>query len=122
MNIGNGSLSLNVVNLEKSILFYEQLGFKQSGGNIEHRYIVMQNDTITIGLYEGMLENNMITFNPKWDRNCQTVDGQDVREIHEMLAANGYEPDALGVESSSGPNYFMVKDPDGNVILIDQHV
>lgn len=122
MNIGNGSLSLNVANLEESIIFYENLGFKQSGGNTEQRYIILQNDTITIGLFEGMLENNMLTFNPKWDRDCQKVDGQDVREIHEMLVSNGHEPDELGIESSEGPNYFMVKDPDGNVILFDQHV
>lgn len=122
MNIGNGSVSLNVANLNESIVFYENLGFTQSGGNIDQRYIIMQNDTITIGLFEGMLEKNMLTFNPKWDRDCQTVNGQDVRDIHEMLVTSGYEPDDLGIDSSAGPNYFMVKDPDGNVILIDQHV
>lgn len=122
MNIGNGSVSLNVANLDESIIFYENLGFTQTGGNTEQRYIIMQNDTMTIGLFEGMLEKNMLTFNPKWDRDCQTVNGQDVRDIHEMLVTNGYEPDELGVDTSTGPNYFMVKDPDGNVILIDQHV
>lgn len=122
MNIGNGSISLKVENLEQSIKFYQLLGFKQSGGNIEYRYIVMQNDTMTIGLYEGMLEENMLTFNPKWNRDCEEIKGDDVREIHASLKDNGYDVGELGTEESSGPNHFMTKDPDGNVILIDQHL
>ncbi len=122
MNIGNGSISLKVDNLENSIEFYQALGFKQSGGNIDYRYIVMQNDTMTIGLYEGMLEANMLTFNPKWDRNCNGVEGDDVRGIHQHLEQLGYKPEQLGNDSESGPNHFMIKDPDGNVILIDQHL
>ncbi len=122
MNIGNGSISLKVEDLETSIKFYQLLGFKQSGGNVEYRYIVMQNDTMTIGLYEGMLETNMLTFNPKWNRDCETTKGDDVRAIHSMLLENGYEIEELGNDTTSGPNHFVVKDPDGNVILIDQHV
>lgn len=122
MNIGNGSISLKVENLEQSIEFYKLLGFKQSGGNIEYRYIVMQNDTMTIGLYEGMLEENMLTFNPKWNRDCQETKGDDVRAIHNILKENGYDAGELGNETTSGPNHFMIKDPDGNVILIDQHL
>lgn len=122
MNIGNGSVSLNVKNLEASIKFYQGLGFKQSGGNIEYRYVVMQNDTTTLGLYEGMLEANMLTFNPKWNRNCEQVAGDDVREIHRYLSEQGYQPQPLGSEQQTGPNHFMVKDPDGNLILIDQHL
>lgn len=122
MNIGNGSISLNVENLEASIKFYSSLGFKQSGGNLEYRYVVMQNDTITIGLYEGMLESNMLTFNPKWDRDCNPIAGDDVRSIHHHLTEQGYQPQQLGSTEVDGPNHFMVKDPDGNLILIDQHL
>ncbi len=122
MNIGNGSISLKVEDLETSIKFYQLLGFEQSGGNMEYRYIVMQNDTMTIGLYEGMLETNMLTFNPMWDRDCETANGDDVRAIHSMLLENGYEPEELADDTTSGPNHFIVKDPDGNVILIDQHI
>lgn len=122
MKVGNGSVSLKVENLEASIAFYELLGFKQSGGNIDYRYIVLQNETMTIGLYEGLIEANMLTFNPKWNRECEQVPGDDVRDIHDRLATAGYEPEQLGEDVSVGPNHFMIKDPDGNLILIDQHL
>lgn len=122
MNIGYGSISLKVENLEASIKFYNTLGFKQIGGNVEHRYVVLQSPSTTISLFEGMLETNMLTFNPKWDRNCEETDTDDVRDIHSHLVAQGYTPGDLGSDATEGPNHFTIKDPDGNVILVDQHI
>ncbi len=123
MNLGNFSVSLNVKDLKASITFYEKLGFKQSGGNVEHNYIVMQNDTSTVGLYQGMFDKNMLTFNPGWDRDCNTLkEYQDVRSIQAELRKRGIEPVVAADESTDGPAYLTLTDPDGNPILIDQHV
>ena len=123
MQLGNFSVSLTVKDLSASKEFYEKLGFKVSGGNIEQNYLILQNDTSTIGLFQGMFEKNMLTFNPGWDRNCQTLpEFQDVREIKQALQKSGLNPIVAADESTTGPAYLTLVDPDGNPILIDQHV
>jgi catechol 2,3-dioxygenase-like lactoylglutathione lyase family enzyme len=123
MQLGNFSVSLTVKDLSASKEFYEKLGFKVSGGNIEQNYLILQNDTSTIGLFQGMFEKNMLTFNPGWDRNCQTLpEFQDVREIQQALQKSGLNPIVAADESTTGPAYLTLVDPDGNPILIDQHV
>lgn len=124
MELGNFSVSLTVKNLAASREFYEKLGFKMSGGNGKS-YVIMQNATATIGLYQGMFEKNMLTFNPGWDRSCNTLsDFADVRELQKTLISRGITPTASidpKAEAASGPAYFMIADPDGNPILFDQH-
>ena len=123
MQLGNFSVSLTVKDLSASKEFYEKLGFKVSGGNIEHNYLILQNDTSTIGLFQGMFEKNILTFNPGWDRNCQTLpEFQDVREIQQELRNRGLSPVLAADESTTGPAHLTLVDPDGNPILIDQHV
>lgn len=123
MQLGNFSISLNVKDVHASKAFYEKLGFKVSGGDLKRNYIVMQNDTSTIGLYQGMFEKNSLTYNPGWDRNCQTLpEFQDVREIQKELKKRGLTLTVEADESSKGTAYLTLVDPDGNPILIDQHV
>lgn len=123
MQLGNFSISLAVKDVNASKAFYEKLGFKVSGGDLKRNYIVMQNDTSTIGLYQGMFEKNSLTYNPGWDRNCQTLpEFQDVREIQKELKKRGLALTGEADESSQGTAYIMLTDPDGNPILIDQHV
>ncbi len=122
INLGNFSVSLNVKNLIESIAFYEKLGFVRSGGDGK-RYIIMQNPTATIGLFQGMFERNSLTFNPGWDRNKQTVPGfTDVRELQSILLSRGLTSTPSADPASTGPAYIVLTDPDGNPILIDQHV
>ena len=121
MKLGAFSISLNVKDLAKSIAFYEDLGFANFGGTVEHGYAIMKNNDTLIGLFQGMFERNMLTFNPGWDQNAQNVDPfDDVRKIKEKLAAAGhsFEHEQGG---ESGPASFIVHDPDGNPILLDQH-
>lgn len=123
MQLGNFSISLAVKDVNASKAFYEKLGFKVSGGDLKRNYIVMQNDTSTIGLYQGMFEKNSLTYNPGWDRNCQTLpEFQDVREIQKELKNRGLALTVEADESSQGTAYITLVDPDGNPILIDQHV
>jgi lactoylglutathione lyase len=123
IQLGNFSISLNVKDIHASKEFYEKLGFKVSGGNIKHNYIIMQNSTSTVGLYQGMFEKNSLTYNPGWDRDCKTLDGfQDVRELQAELKKRGLNPVVAADESTSGTAFFTLEDPDGNPILIDQHV
>lgn len=123
MQLGNFSISLAVKDVHASKAFYEKLGFKVSGGDIKRNYIVMQNDTSTIGLYQGMFDKNSLTYNPGWDRNCQTLpEFQDVRELQKELKKLGLTPVVQADESSQGTAFFTLVDPDGNPILIDQHV
>ncbi len=122
MNLGNFSLSLSVKDLEASRAFYSKLGFKPGNGDGK-TWLVMQNGTTKIGLFQGMFERNMLTFNPGWDANGNTVEGfTDVRELQRQLKSQGIEPVRVADESTSGPEHFMLVDPDGNPILIDQHV
>ena len=123
MELGNFSVSLAVKDLATSRKFYETLGFKTLGGDPEHGWLILQNGTATIGLFQGMFEKNILTFNPGWDRNAKTLDSfTDVRELQQRLAAAGIAMKTKADETSTGPASFMVVDPDGNPILVDQHV
>jgi predicted lactoylglutathione lyase len=123
MQLGNFSISLAVKDINASKEFYEKLGFKMTGGDLKRKYVILQNDTSTIGLFQGMFEKNTLTFNPGWDRDCKTLDNyQDVREIQQELKKLGLNPAVAADETTSGPAFFTIVDPDGNPVLIDQHV
>ena len=123
LQLGNFSISLTVKDVNVSKDFYEKLGFKQSGGDLKRKYVILQNETSTIGLYQGMFEKNSLTYNPGWDRDCKTLaEYQDVREIQQQLKKLGLDPVVAADESTSGPAFLTLVDPDGNPILIDQHV
>jgi len=123
MRLGNFSVSLTVKDLGASRAFYEKLGFKVIAGEAAQNWLIMQNETATIGLFQGMFEKNMLTFNPGWDRNCGTLaDYDDVREIQRTLKARGLTPATEADESTTGPGSLVLIDPDGNPILVDQHV
>lgn len=122
MKLGAFSVSLSVKDIEASKSFYEKLGFTQFGGDLEKNYLIMKNEEILIGLFQGMFPTNILTFNPGWNQSAQNVDPfDDVREIEKGLKEEGLELDGAVKEESTGPGSFMLKDPDGNVILIDQH-
>ena len=102
--------------------FYEKLGFHVVAGNPAH-FLILQNDTSTIGLFQGMFDKNILTYNPGWDRNCATLsDFDDVRDIQRTLKERGLAPAIAADETSSGPASLVLYDPDGNQVLIDQHV
>jgi predicted lactoylglutathione lyase len=124
MQLGIFSISLNVKDLKASKEFYEKFGFKVFHDQTEQNYVIMQNDEkVTIGLFHGMFEKNILTFNPGWDSSAQTLDEfTDVREIQKQLKNAGVELVNEADESSTGPASFVVVDPDGNPILVDQHV
>lgn len=122
MKLGVFSLSLSVKDLAKSKEFYEKLGFSSMGGNMESNYLIMKNGSTLIGLFQAMFEGNMLTFNPGWDENAQNLDSfDDVREIQKKLKESGIELEKSADESTTGPEHIFLKDPDGNMILIDQH-
>ncbi len=122
MNLGNFSVGLAVKNLEASRAFYSKLGFKPGNGDGK-TWLVMQNGTTKIALFQGMFERNMFTFNPGWDSNGNALESfTDVRELQRQLIASGIVPTKTADESTTGPEHFMLTDPDGNPILIDQHV
>ncbi|MFY1046641.1 VOC family protein [Chryseobacterium sp. GP-SGM7] len=122
MKLGIFSLSLSVKDLTKSKEFYEKLGFSSMGGNIENNYLIMKNGTTLIGLFQAMFDGNMLTFNPGWDENAQNLESfDDVREIQKKLKESGIELEKSAEESTTGPEHIFLKDPDGNMILIDQH-
>lgn len=123
MKLGIFSMSLSVKDLNISKAFYEKLGFSVFAGAIEQNYLVMKNESTIIGLFQGMFEGNILTFNPGWDENAQPLDDfDDVRVIQKHLLASDVQIENPIDESSSGRASFMIKDPDGNVVLIDQHV
>ncbi len=123
MKLGAFSVSLSVADLAKSKEFYEKLGFSSVGGDASQGWQIMRNDSTTIGLFQGMFEKNMLTFNPGWNASCETLDEfTDVREIQRELRSKGLTPDATADEASTGPASIMLTDPDGNPVLIDQHV
>jgi predicted lactoylglutathione lyase len=122
MQLGAFSISLAVKDIHASFAFYQKLGFTQSGGNIDQKWIILKNGNAVIGLFEGMFEKNMLTFNPGWDQNSQNLDSfDDVRAIQQSLKSSGIPLSAEADENGSGPAHIMVADPDGNLILIDQH-
>ena len=123
MKLGAFSISLSVKDLAASKAFYEALGFDDLGGDPSHGYLIMKNGDAVIGLFQGMFEGNIITFNPGWDASAQPLeDFDDVRTIQNHLKDKGIALMTEVDESTSGPGSFMVVDPDGNTILIDQHV
>jgi len=124
MQLGVFSLSLNVKDIRASRDFYQKFGFRDFGGNIEQNWLIMKNDgEQIIGLFQGMIEKNTLTFNPGWDSNAQVVPGfTDVRVLQQQLEANGVALAARADEAGSGPGFIIAVDPDGNPILIDQHI
>jgi catechol 2,3-dioxygenase-like lactoylglutathione lyase family enzyme len=123
MRLGNFSISLAVKDIHASLAFYEKLGFRQVGGDIAQNWVVLKNETTKIGLFQGMFEKNMLTFNPGWDHERQTPpDFDDVRDLQKSLKSQGVTLLVEADESSTGVAHFMLLDPDGNPILVDQHV
>jgi lactoylglutathione lyase len=123
MNLGAFSISLSVKDLEASKAFYEKLGFSIFGGDAAQNWLIMKNGDHIIGLFQGMFEKNLLTFNPGWDQDAKTLDSfTDVRDLQRQLKAQGITMQTEADERTSGPASFAIVDPDGNPILIDQHV
>ena len=123
MRLGNFSVSLAVKDIAASRAFYERLGFKMVSGDQSKNWVVLQNENARIGLFQGMFPRNTLTFNPGWDSNKATLtDFEDVRDLQKTLKARGLTPAPAADESTTGPAFLMLTDPDGNPILIDQHV
>lgn len=123
MKLGAMSISLAVKDIHKSKAFYETLGFTVFAGQIEKNYLILKNGNALVGLFQGMFENNILTFNPGWDENANILeDFDDVRDIQKHLKANHIKLESEADESISGPASIVFFDPDGNTILIDQHV
>ena len=123
MELGNFSVSLAVKDIEASKLFYEKLGFKVFMGDQSQGWLIMKNGDRNIGLFQGMFEANILTFNPGWNSDGQQLEKfTDVRELQRKLKASGVKMITEADESSTGPASFMIADPDGNTILVDQHV
>ncbi len=123
MDLGTFSISLAVKDIGASKEFYEKLGFKVFGGDASQNWLIMKNGDHAIGLFQGMFEKNTLTFNPGWDSDARELDTYtDVRELQRHLKEQGVELISEVDESTSGPASFMVADPDGNPILVDQHV
>ena len=123
MELGNFSISLAVKDIETSKLFYEKLGFKAFAGDQTQNWLIMKNGAHNIGLFQGMFDKNILTFNPGWSSDAQQLETfTDVRELQQQLKANGVNMITEADESSIGPASFMIADPDGNTILVDQHV
>ena len=123
MELGFFSMSLAVKDIEASKAFYEKLGFTVFGGDASQNWLILKNGEHAIGLFQGMFEKNILTFNPGWDSNAQKLDSfMDVRDVQRALKSQGIELQNEADESTHGPESFVVVDPDGNPILIDQHV
>lgn len=123
MVLGNFSVSLTVKDLEASRAFYEKLGFSIFAGEAAQNWLILKNGDCVIGIFQGMFEKNILTFNPGWNNNAQKLDSfTDVRELQRQLKAAGVQPVQEADESTTGPASFVVVDPDGNPILFDQHV
>jgi catechol 2,3-dioxygenase-like lactoylglutathione lyase family enzyme len=123
MELGNFSLSLTVKDLNASREFYEKIGFTTMGGDADQGWLILKSPSCIIGLFQGMFDKNMLTFNPGWDDKAQKLDSlTDVREIRKKLKADGVELLTEADESTTGPASCTFVDPDGNPILLDQHV
>ena len=123
MELGAFSISLAVKDIEKSKIFYEKLGFKVFGGDPSQNWLIMKNGDHSIGLFQGMFATNILTFNPGWDKDCKKLESfTDVRELHKKFKSEGIEISSESITNETGPSSFSVIDPDGNSILIDQHV
>ena len=122
MKLGCFSISLAVKDIAASRAFYEALGFSVFHGDQAQNWLIMKNGDTVIGLFQGMFERNMLTFNPGWNQDAQPVDPfTDVRELQRQLTARGITPATAADESGSGPAHFVLIDPDGNPVLVDQH-
>lgn len=122
MNLGVFSISLAVKDIAASKDFYEKLGFTKFGGDQAQNWLIMKNGDTIVGLFQGMFENNILTFNPGWDSNAKNVDPfTDVRELQRQLRLQGVTFATEADESGTGPASFVITDPDGNTILVDQH-
>lgn len=122
MNLGAFSVSLSVKDLKISRSFYEKLGFEVMGGDESSNYLILKNESHVIGLFQGMFENNILTFNPGWDQaGNETASFTDIRELQQQLKSRGMSLDSEVDETTSGPGSLVLTDPDGNQILIDQH-
>ena len=123
MELGAFSVSLAVQDLEASRTFYEKLGFQVVAGEPSEKWQILRNGSCTIGIFQGMFEKNILTFNPGWDSQGQDLETYtDVRDLQRQLKAEGLQLDVEADESSTGPASFVLTDPDGNPILVDQHV
>jgi catechol 2,3-dioxygenase-like lactoylglutathione lyase family enzyme len=123
MELGAFSISLAVKDIEASKAFYEKLGFKFFMGDISQNWVILKNGDHVIGLFQGMFEKNILTFNPGWDNNAQKLDTfTDVRDLQKQLKAQGVGFVSEADEGTTGPASFMLMDPDGNTVLVDQHV
>ena len=123
MQLGNFSISLAVKDIMASKAFYEKFGFTAFAGDASQRWLILKNGDHVIGLFQGMFEKNTLTFNPGWDSNASKLEAfVDVRELQRQLVAQGVELMARADEATSGPAFLMAVDPDGNPILLDQHV
>jgi catechol 2,3-dioxygenase-like lactoylglutathione lyase family enzyme len=122
MELGAFSISLAVKDLAASRAFYAKLGFEPAGGDGEH-WQILRNGATVIGLFQGMFEDNILTFNPGWTQHCETLASfEDVRDLQRAVEARGLVPTPRADESGDGPASFVLTDPDGNPVLIDQHV
>lgn len=123
MELGAFSISLAVKDIKASRDFYKKFGFQVFGGDIAQNWLILKNGDHVIGLFQGMFDKNILTFNPGWDSNAQKLDSfTDVRELQRQLKAQGVQLVTEADESTIGPAHFMAVDPDGNPILVDQHV
>jgi len=123
MELGAFSISLAVKDIEASRAFYEKFGFKAFAGDASQNWLIMKNGDHVIGLFQGMFEKNILTFNPGWDQNAQKLATfTDIRELQRQLKAQGVQLQQQADESATGPASFLAIDPDGNPILVDQHV
>ena len=123
MKLGTFSISLAVKDIVASKAFYEKLGFTVFGGDMEQQWLILKNGDTVIGLFQGMFEKNILTFNPGWDSNAQKVaDFTDVRELQRQLKGQGLSFATEADETTTGPASFVLVDPDGNPVLFDQHI
>ncbi len=123
MKLGAFSISLTVKDINVSKDFYETLGFTVFAGDLKKNYLIMKNGNALIGLFQGMFNRNILTFNPGWDENAKPLDSfDDVREIQAELKSKNLKPELEADEKTTGPASMMLTDPDGNQILIDQHI
>ena len=123
MDLGAFSISLSVTDIQASKAFYEKLGFVGFIGDVSTGWLMMRNGTHVVGLFQGMFERNILTFNPGWDDNAQPLASfTDVRDLQRRLKASGVEFQTTADEGTTGPASFIVVDPDGNPVLVDQHV
>jgi lactoylglutathione lyase len=123
MNLGAFSISLAVKDLEASRRFYDKFGFRVFAGNAAQNWLILKNGEHVIGLFQGMFEKNILTFNPGWDQNAQQLESfTDIRDLQRQLKVQGVQLQTQADESTTGPASFVAVDPDGNPILVDQHV